>query len=119
MAPSLTETKNDRGERLERMRLEVDAMQSAELLALRAQWRRISNDARAEFRLLSERNPEQSGSFSTTPVQTTKVGAASFDAYTFLLTVAQVTPVRLSRGDVPVLQLPTLVRTANAASIGN
>jgi hypothetical protein len=32
-----------------------------------------------------------------------------------ILIITQVTPVRLLRGDVPVLQLPTLVRTTNAA----
>ena len=48
-------------------------MQPSELLALRAQWRRISNDARTEFKLLSERNPELSGSLSSTPVQAMKV----------------------------------------------
>ncbi len=55
-------------------------MQPVELLALRTQWRRISNEARAEFKLLSERNPEHPGSFSTTPVQNTKVHAAPCDA---------------------------------------
>ncbi len=48
-------------------------MQPLELLALRNQWRRISNDARAEFKMLTDRNAELSGSLSTTPVHTTKV----------------------------------------------
>jgi hypothetical protein len=48
-------------------------MQPAELLALRVQWRRISNDARAEFKLLFDRNHEQPGSSSSTPVHVSKV----------------------------------------------
>jgi hypothetical protein len=58
-----------------RAQTETVVMQPAELLALRAQWRRISNDARAEFKLLFERGHEHSGSFSSTPVHVSKVTA--------------------------------------------
>jgi hypothetical protein len=58
-------------------------MQPPELLALRNQWRRISNDARAEFKLLTDRSAEHSGSFSTTPVHTNKVVALSYRVWFF------------------------------------
>jgi hypothetical protein len=48
-------------------------MQPSELIALRVQWQRISNDARADFKLLTDRNADQSGSFSSTPVPVSKV----------------------------------------------
>jgi hypothetical protein len=85
-------------------------MQPTELLALRNQWRRISNDARSDFKLLTERNHEQHGSFSSTPVHASKVcSRTSLRIRLLKLTGAQVTPVRLSRNDVPLLQLPLMV----------
>jgi hypothetical protein len=96
-------------------------MQPQELLALRVQWRRISNDARSEFKVLTDRNAEQPGSFATTPVQASKViDAARCVGHDSLILFAQCTPVRLTRSDIPLLQLPckVLIRAKHNMSRG-